>query len=511
MPMQKLDGRGVAFLVAVVASCNDAQQTENLTATEMSSGVSASGDDGGEQTVAPADSTGMPTEKLDQGNETGNTATCLTDSSCDQIDLLFVIDNSGTMGEEQLNLARNFPLLVERLQNLEDSEGNPVSPDVNIMVTTTDMGHPLCTGFQKPDYTPRAGAPVYEGCNTRINRFTGLAAMDEEPLVIEEACTENCPVDIAPGDPFIHFAPSGSNVPNDDVGAALSCIGPQGIDGCGYEAQLESMLQAIDEGACWNNPDQPKCDEDPEWAGIDSGFLRPNATLAIAIVTDEVECSVLAPGGYGFFTNPKETTYWEMNPELEIPQATSAVCWNSGVTCEDGDADGVYESCTSAENPALHPVSRYIDYLQYLVNDREKNVVMLGILGVPPVTEHSTTAPYQPTAGGVIDLVYRDWVDGEYPAGDILPEEFAAGVTVAQKQFEFGAIGPGCTGQDKEGNFTGQAIANTRVIDVCESLNFTDDKGVEQIRCCIESICDDDFSPAIDCLTGIISQTIVPG
>ena len=41
--------------------------------------------------------------------------------------------------------------------------------------------------------------------------------------------------------------------------------------------------------------------------------------------------------------------------------------------------------------------------------------------------------------------------------------------------------------------------------EVCESLNSGDD-----VRCCIESICDDDFSPAIDCLTGIIQDVFTP-
>ena len=44
---------------------------------------------------------------------------------CGVAGLLFVIDNSGTMGEEQLNLAKNFPLLIDQLQTLEDGHGNP--------------------------------------------------------------------------------------------------------------------------------------------------------------------------------------------------------------------------------------------------------------------------------------------------------------------------------------------------------------------------------------------------
>jgi hypothetical protein len=191
-----------------------------------------------------------------------------------------------------------------------------------------------------------------------------------------------------------------------------------------------------------------------------------------------------------------------------VPQATSAVCWNAGVTCEDGNNDGVYESCGSAINPALHDVDRYTDYLDYLVEDRDKEVVMLGILGVPPVTAHNQNPPYQPTAGGVQGLVYRDWINGEYPAGDILPDEWAEGVDVEDKRFDFGTIGPGCTGVDDLGGFTGQAIPPVRIREVCEHLNGVDEDGNERIRCCIESICDTDFSDAIQCLTGIIEDAL---
>lgn len=68
------------------------------------------------------------------------------------LDLLVVIDNTGDMASEQINIARNFPKIVEQLQQLEDRGGNPVNPDVHIMFTTTDMGHPLCDPFKKPDY-----------------------------------------------------------------------------------------------------------------------------------------------------------------------------------------------------------------------------------------------------------------------------------------------------------------------------------------------------------------------
>ena len=100
---------------------------------------------------------------------------------------------------------------------------------------------------------------------------------------------------------------------------------------------------------------------------------------------------------------------------------------------------------------------------------------------------------------------------GGMPGGDILPDQWAAGVTADQKRFEFGAMGPGCTGQDEMGNFTGQAIPPVRIREVCESLDRTDENGEALIRCCMESICDTDYSDAINCLTGIVQNVIAPG
>ena len=132
---------------------------------------------------------------------------CDPDASCqNKIDLLFVIDNSGTMGEEQLNLARNFPLLIEQLESLEDGKGHPVGADVNIMVTTTDLGdNPSCHGiWEKPDYEAARGAPIASPCTDRLARFTGYGT---NPFVIEHACTEVCDPEspVAPTDQFRHF------------------------------------------------------------------------------------------------------------------------------------------------------------------------------------------------------------------------------------------------------------------------------------------------------------------
>jgi len=476
-----------------------------------SAGTSGSG---GVETVSGtgSSSTGIPTPDLPPLDG------CDPDVPCqNKIDLLFVIDNSGTMAEEQLNLAKNFPMLIAQLQALDDGQGHQVGADVNIMVTTTDVDNPACHGkWVAPDYAPARGSPISTPCTERIARFSGYAPPG---LVVEEACTDVCdPANpVAPSDQFIHFDRNGDNVEAGDAAAALACIGPQGIDGCGYEAPLESMLQALNPSACWNDPEA--CD-DPEWSWIERPFLRDGAVLAIVLITDEVDCSVRD------YSIMADADFMEPSPEDGTPKPSSAICWHAGVECGDLDPDtGRYSGCFAAnhgkngapgvpdDEAVLHPVSRYIQVLDSL-RAQGREVIMLGILGVPEVTAHAETPPYEPTEGGIADVQYRPWRDPEYPAGDILPDEWADNTRAVDKQFEFG-VGPGCTGYDAaSGTFTGQAVPPVRIRSVCESLDVPDDPTVpgdqSEVRCCFESICDDDFSAAVRCLTGLIQNVVTP-
>ena len=439
---------------------------------------------------------GGPDIKFDVSPDT----TCGEAACPNKVDMLFVIDNSGTMGEEQLNLARNFPILINELQGLTNEDDVLVGADVNIMVTTTDFGHPLCSNFAK--YPPEQGAPVDTSCLDRIDRFVPLDPKDPPQF---EACQGVCELkDLVPEDHFIHFDtqdPDDNNVPNvepkdinddqeldDAVAQTLACIAPQGVDGCGYEAPLENMLQAINPNAWWNsgkNSIKP--------------FLRHDALLAIVIITDEADCSV---HDYEVFnaSGPWGDDYWNEQPGFGKSQS-SAICWNAGVVCDGPDQNGHYLDCRSNDELLLQPVERYIDHLIDNVRENQgKEVVMLGILGVPPIERDDEG---KITGGGVDELVIRDWEDPEWPDGDILPEDWPD-EPAEYKQWLFG-IGPGCTGTDEMDGFTGQAIPPVRVREVCESLDYEDN-----VRCCIESICDTDFRPALGCLADVIQDTVFP-
>ena len=483
-----MNGARWAVVLLAITGCKDS--SEETDDTESDGIQLTAGETTGGGTGQKLDVGGGATDGIDCSEGLGN---------CNNlIDLLFIIDNSGSMGEEQLNLALNMPKLIHGIEDLTDADGNPVQPNVHIMVTTTDAGNVLCDPFYAPGRSPESGTPISSACTDRLERFTSISM---PPVVAESACTTVCPSALAPDGPFIEFSAAGDNVPDvppvdidgdgvddDAIAQTLSCVGPQGIDGCGYESPLESMMLALDDGASWNSGTNP--------------FLRTGGLLAVAVITDEADCSVIDD------TVMMDDSVMELHPETGMPVPTSAICWNAGVTCDGPDGNGEYSNCSSMGS-RLRPVQEYIDFLQGL----DHRVVMLGIVGIPPVTARNEDPPYQPTAGGVFDLVYRDWQDPEYPAGDILPDDWANGITAEFKQYQFG-IGPGCTGEDDMGGFTGQAIPPVRVKEVCEALNVEDDPDTfedeTEIRCCMESICDTDFSAALQCLAGLIEQSVIP-
>src|SRR5690606_26202933 len=134
---------------------------------------------------------------------------------------------------------------------------------------------------------------------------------------------------------------NGDGIDDSPVAQALACIGPQGIDGCGYESPLASMRNALASDASWNGSD---------------GFLRGGSLLAVAIITDEADCSIANPSVMN------DTSFMESHPETGSPVPTSAICWNAGVTCDGPDDDGVYTNCRSSGED-LVPVQEYTDFL----------------------------------------------------------------------------------------------------------------------------------------------------
>jgi len=476
----------VPLVILSLAACGPKSPEQ---ATDTADGTSGSTDTTSDSptTTAPPPTTAGPTSgstattfhPLDIPAEptTGGEPGCEANGACNRLDLLLVVDNSAHMADEQKNLVAALPHLVTRLRELVGADGLPVLPDVQVMVTTTDMGHPMCDPFSKPDYEPAQGAPIATACVDRLERFTALGA---NPEMRPDVCIDACPEDqyVILADPFVHFDATNDNVlgevAGDRVVAALECVVPQGIDGCGFEATLESMLQALDPNKPWNMAALP--------------FLRPGAPLGIIILTDETDCS---PKDLRHFDpqnddDPEFNQFWEDKGGIpgNKSEPTSAVCWNASMTCEDADLDGVFESCVPEEKGVLQPISRYTDWLLGGLGAVDKPVFMLVITGIPGT--------------GIDDLVHRGWTQADIVPGD--------SDTPAEKEFEFG-IGPGCTSAA-----TGNALPPGRIRKLCEALDVADDPNTpadeSATRCCFESACAADLSGGLDCLVDALTPEL---
>ncbi|MFV8756054.1 hypothetical protein ACNOYE_36340 [Nannocystaceae bacterium ST9] len=316
----------------------------------------------------------------------GETDTGLAGDGCAQaIDILFVIDNSGSMAEEQRQVVDAIGSMVASL----DLAGM----DWRIGVTTTDNGNPWCPASST---TPEAGRLVSSSCRERLGDFLFSDTVD----VQESGCLDVCAHEqiamastvidgvVQPAGHWVEridgvantVAPQGDGFVEVDPVEALRCILPQGVNGCGFESQLESMNLAI----------ARSFDAEPNL-----GFLRDDAQLAVVIISDESDCSY-DQDWVDIFMPEGNKTFWT-DPSASFP--TSAVCWNAGMRCI-GDGP-VYSDCVAVDkdvegneleganegSAVLHPVSRYAEVLANLEHDKQQvdpdaKVLVFGVVGV---------------------------------------------------------------------------------------------------------------------------------
>jgi hypothetical protein len=389
------------------------------------------------------------------------------------VDILFVIDNSATMAEEQAALARGIGTLIERLEHPD------VRASYRIAFTTTDNGNPWCT-----DTTPEAGALRASSCAGRLDEFM---VDGTEPLdATAPACLDLCAhediallptttsIDAAPRSrPWLESTDGVTNVPPSiSMTEAAQCMIPQGIDGCGFEQPLAGIELALA---------RTEDDADPAW-----GFLRPNAILAVVVVSDETDCSV-HPWWSEIFLPVEQggnEVFWS-DPSASTP--TSAVCWNAGVSCTIGSMLGVYDECHAmnrdfdgfeiedaddAEMEAvLQPVAHFVDMLQTYEDEKQQitpgqELIFAAISGVPE--------GYEP---GVVDI---PWADAADPL----------------IQLDLG-IGPGCEGPG------GSAVPPVREREVAEELEVAG-------RVNVHSVCAADYAPALSAIADEIAAQIKP-
>ena len=242
------------------------------------------------------------------------------------VDVLFVVDNSRSMVEEQASLAAGMPALMEALVVPPDLDGdgtadwNPVT-NLHVGVINTDLG---VFGFD------------VGSCERPIGG-DGILRNVGDPSSFE--CLRRYPR-------FLTYRGGSS----EDVVRDLGCIISVGSDGCGHEQPLEAALKALTPSSSDIRFQRGTGHGD----GVNEGFLRPDSFLVLVIVTDEDDCSAADPALF----DPESTVYTE-HPNLR--------CYLHGV--EDG---------------ALHPISRFAEGLRALRLRAGERIGVALIAGVPP-------------------------------------------------------------------------------------------------------------------------------
>jgi len=219
------------------------------------------------------------------------------------LDILFVIDNSGSMEREIDSLRDKFGNLIDVLQQHPDG-----LPSIHIGVISTDVG----TGVGG------ACTASGDGGNFLGSSRAGLNGAFLKSILNEDGSrSENFSQSMA--DTFSNMADLGTN-------------------GCGFEQPLESMRQALS---------LPQADE----------FIRDHAFLAVTFVTDEDDCSASNTAIF----NP---TIQDLSTALGPPK--SFRCFEFGVECDGDDPRtlGSKEECRPRiDSPYLYEIDEYIEFL----------------------------------------------------------------------------------------------------------------------------------------------------
>jgi hypothetical protein len=154
----------------------------------------------------------------------------------DKIDLLFMVDNSNSMADEQQSLKEQFPKLINVLTTGERAPGDPdpfpAVTDLHVGVVSSDMG---TTGFDiQPSCHANGGDDGRLQFLGRPGGGTGCETMTFPPFLAFTASPRTEP---STGQP---------TVTNTDTFAThVGCIATLGTGGCGFEQQLESPFKAL--------------------------------------------------------------------------------------------------------------------------------------------------------------------------------------------------------------------------------------------------------------------------
>lgn len=262
-------------------------------------------------------------------------------SGAGQLDILFVVDDSLSMLQEQAALVQEMPHFIQVLTSGDlDGDGTQdfaPARDLHLGVISTDMGIggitgvTGCTGPGRDGVLRHTPATTVSGCASSYPTFLNYDATTVDPT---QAATD------------------------------FACIATLGTNGCGYEQQLEATLKAITPSTS-DRRFHAIGDGSPtgHGTGLNAGFVRRDSLLAVILVTDEDDCSA------------RETRLF--TPTSMLPVGDPIREQDLNLRC--------------SQNPdLLFPLSRYIEGIAEQRAPGSGLVIFSAITGVPPALVSET-------------------------------------------------------------------------------------------------------------------------
>ena len=249
------------------------------------------------------------------------------------VDVLFVIDNSGSMRQEQESLASNFPRFIEVLERMEGG-----LPNIHLGVISSNVGTGPTNGG--------GDACIGQGDNGDLQLKDGCPSLGGD-LFIEDIVTDE-----ETGTRSFNYT--------GDLASQFACMAQLGTTGCGFEQHLESMKRALDP----NNE-------------TNAGFVRDDAFLAVIFLQDEDDCSTTSAGREMF--DPSQD-----DRDAPLGELSSFRCFEFGTTCEPANEReiGPRDNCVPGDDDTdyMEPTDAYVDFIKDLKGDPSK-VIIGGIMG----------------------------------------------------------------------------------------------------------------------------------
>ncbi len=229
-----------------------------------------------------------------------------------KIDLLFVIDNSISMADKQRLFADAVPVLLKRLVKplCVDANGNPTgefSPcpagaeefasldDIHIGIVSSSLGH---HGGDVCMVNPSEVPPRQYDDNARLlpSVRTGLYSYQNAGFLVWDPRTPRPVPDPHPG---VSIHETDAEALLADFGTHVRSVGERG---CGYEGQLEAWYRFLidPEPVSTMTRDGAASVRGPANALVleqRARFLRPDSLLAVVMLTDENDCSIIDENG----------------------------------------------------------------------------------------------------------------------------------------------------------------------------------------------------------------------